>query len=96
MMVQTGAKGSAVNQSQISCFLGTLFECPFMDTKLFCDASMEISYNSRMIIGQQALEGMRVPLMVSGKSLPSFRPFDCSARAGGFIQDRFLTGHLTI
>lgn len=62
-MVLTGAKGSAVNQSQISCFLG-----------------------------QQALEGQRVPLMISGKSLPSFRPYDGSARAGGFVRDRFLTG----
>jgi DNA-directed RNA polymerase I subunit RPA1 len=63
MMVLTGAKGSAVNQSQISCFLG-----------------------------QQALEGQRVPIMISGKSLPSFRAFDGSARAGGFVGDRFLTG----
>ena len=63
MMVLTGAKGSAVNQSQISCFLG-----------------------------QQALEGQRVPIMVSGKSLPSFRAYDASARAMGFVQDRFLTG----
>lgn len=63
IMVLTGAKGSSVNQSQISCFLG-----------------------------QQALEGQRVPVMISGKSLPSFRPFDSSARAGGFVQDRFLTG----
>jgi DNA-directed RNA polymerase I subunit RPA1 len=37
IMVLTGAKGSAVNQSQISCFLG-----------------------------QQALEGQRVPIMISG------------------------------
>jgi DNA-directed RNA polymerase I subunit RPA1 len=63
VMVLTGAKGSAVNQSQISCFLG-----------------------------QQALEGQRVPVMVSGKTLPSFRPYDASIRAGGFIRDRFLTG----
>lgn len=63
MMVLTGAKGSSVNQSQISCFLG-----------------------------QQALEGQRVPLMISGKTLPSFRPYDSQARAGGFITDRFLTG----
>ncbi len=63
MMVMTGAKGSQVNQSQISCFLG-----------------------------QQALEGQRVPIMASGKSLPSFMPFDGSARAGGFVRDRFLTG----
>ena len=63
VMVLTGAKGSAVNQSQISCFLG-----------------------------QQALEGQRVPVMASGKTLPAFRPYDTSIRAGGFIRDRFLTG----
>jgi DNA-directed RNA polymerase I subunit RPA1 len=63
LMVSSGAKGSAVNQSQISCFLG-----------------------------QQALEGQRVPIMISGKTLPSFRAFDGSARAGGFISDRFVTG----
>jgi DNA-directed RNA polymerase I subunit RPA1 len=63
LMVSTGAKGSTVNQSQISCGLG-----------------------------QQELEGRRVPLMPSGKSLPSFPPHDPSPRAGGFIVDRFLTG----
>ncbi|KDO24012.1 hypothetical protein SPRG_10708 [Saprolegnia parasitica CBS 223.65] len=63
LMVLTGAKGSMVNHSQISCGLG-----------------------------QQALEGRRVPVLVSGKSLPSFEPFDPSPRAGGYITDRFLTG----
>jgi DNA-directed RNA polymerase I subunit RPA1 len=43
-------------------------------------------------LGQQVLEGRRVPVMVSGKSLPCFDAFDPSLRAGGFIQDRFLTG----
>lgn len=43
-------------------------------------------------LGQQILEGRRVPLMVSGKSLPSFRPFDSDIRAGGYIVNRFLTG----
>ena len=62
-MVQTGAKGSTVNATQISSLLG-----------------------------QQALEGKRVPVMVSGKTLPSFRPFDPSGRAGGLILGRFLTG----
>ena len=56
MMVLTGAKGSMVNQSQISCFLG-----------------------------QQALEGLRVPIMISGKTLPSFRPYDSSPRSGIYI-----------
>ncbi|KAI9221947.1 hypothetical protein BC828DRAFT_404467 [Blastocladiella britannica] len=63
LMTVSGAKGSNVNVSQISCCLG-----------------------------QQELEGRRVPIMVSGKSLPSFVAFDPSARAGGFISGRFLTG----
>jgi DNA-directed RNA polymerase I subunit RPA1 len=63
VMTVSGAKGSSVNVSQISCLLG-----------------------------QQELEGRRVPTMVSGKTLPSFQPFDTSARSGGFITGRFLTG----
>ncbi|KAG5175481.1 putative DNA-directed RNA polymerase I subunit RPA1 [Tribonema minus] len=63
LMVLTGAKGSMVNHSQVSCGLG-----------------------------QQALEGRRVPIMISGKSLPSFQAFDSNPRANGFITDRFLTG----
>jgi DNA-directed RNA polymerase I subunit RPA1 len=63
MMTVSGAKGSNVNVSQISCCLG-----------------------------QQELEGRRVPLMISGKSLPSFLAYDSSARAGGYIAGRFLTG----
>jgi DNA-directed RNA polymerase beta' subunit len=45
-------------------------------------------------LGQQALEGRRVPHMASGKTLPSFRPWahTVKARAGGFVTDRFLTG----
>ena len=38
------------------------------------------------------LQGRRVPLMPSGKSLPCFPAFDPSPRAGGYISDRFLTG----
>ncbi|KAG5461209.1 MAG: hypothetical protein BJ554DRAFT_6629, partial [Olpidium bornovanus] len=63
MMTVSGAKGSRVNVSQISCMLG-----------------------------QQELEGRRVPTMVSGKTLPSFSAFESSARAGGYIAGRFLTG----
>jgi DNA-directed RNA polymerase beta' subunit len=43
-------------------------------------------------LGQQALEGRRVPVMVSGKTLPCFKPFETSVRAGGYIVNRFLTG----
>jgi DNA-directed RNA polymerase I subunit RPA1 len=63
IMVTTGAKGSIVNQSQVTCALG-----------------------------QQALEGRRVPRMSSGRTLPSFAPFDVNPRADGFVMDRFLTG----
>ena len=31
--------------------------------------------------------------MISGKSLPSFRPYDTLPRAGGFIDGRYLTNH---
>ncbi len=43
-------------------------------------------------LGQQVLEGRRVPIMVSGKTLPCFRPFETDVRAGGYIVNRFLTG----
>ncbi|KAI9661247.1 MAG: hypothetical protein M1821_009574 [Bathelium mastoideum] len=43
-------------------------------------------------LGQQVLEGRRVPVMISGKTLPCFKPFETSIRAGGYIVDRFLTG----
>lgn len=43
-------------------------------------------------LGQQVLEGRRVPIMVSGKSLPCFRPFETHIRAGGYVVNRFLTG----
>lgn len=43
-------------------------------------------------LGQQTLEGRRVPVMISGKTLPCFKPFESSLRAGGYIRDRFLTG----
>lgn len=43
-------------------------------------------------LGQQELEGRRVPVMVSGKTLPSFKAFETAAIAGGYISSRFLTG----
>ncbi|MCJ1418378.1 hypothetical protein MMC32_004725 [Xylographa parallela] len=43
-------------------------------------------------LGQQVLEGRRVPVMISGKTLPSFQPFETKVRAGGYITDRFLSG----
>jgi len=63
LMIYSGAKGSLVNHSQVSCALG-----------------------------QQALEGRRVPRTIAGKSLPCFSSFDPTPRAGGYVSDRFLTG----
>ncbi|KND93925.1 DNA-directed RNA polymerase I subunit [Tolypocladium ophioglossoides CBS 100239] len=62
-MTISGAKGSKVNASLISCNLG-----------------------------QQVLETRRVPIMVSGKSLPCFKPFETNITANGYIGSRFLTG----
>lgn len=44
------------------------------------------------LLGQQELEGRRVPFMVSGKTLPCFRRLEMCPAAGGFVFERFLTG----
>lgn len=43
-------------------------------------------------LGQQVLEGRRVPVMISGKTLPSFQPYETNVVAGGYVTGRFLTG----
>lgn len=43
-------------------------------------------------LGQQVLEGRRVPVMVSGKTLPLYRAFETHPTAGGYVTGRFLTG----
>lgn len=45
-----------------------------------------------LMLGQQELEGRRVPLTALGKSAPSFDAYDPTPRAGGLVTDRFLTG----
>lgn len=44
------------------------------------------------MLGQQELEGRRVPRTALGRTLPCFAPYDPSARTSGYIGDRFLTG----
>ncbi|XP_054162331.1 DNA-directed RNA polymerase I subunit RPA1-like [Oppia nitens] len=44
------------------------------------------------LLGQIELEGRRVPLMMSGRTLPSFSPYETHPRAGGFVGQRFMTG----
>lgn len=53
------------------------------------------SVNANLIscnLGQQVLEGRRVPVMASGKTLPSFKAFETDPSAGGYVAGRFLTG----
>src|SRR5687767_9868139 len=63
VIVATGAKGSNVNQNQVSGLLS-----------------------------QQELEGRRVPVLPSGKTLPCHLPYDPNPRAWGYITDRFISG----
>lgn len=44
------------------------------------------------LLGQIELEGKRPSKMISGRSLPCFKPFDPSPIAGGFVANSFLTG----
>ncbi|XP_019852827.1 PREDICTED: DNA-directed RNA polymerase I subunit RPA1 isoform X2 [Amphimedon queenslandica] len=44
------------------------------------------------LLGQIELEGRRPPIMLSGRSLPTFLPYDTTPRSGGFVDGRFLTG----
>ncbi|CAD5211450.1 unnamed protein product [Bursaphelenchus okinawaensis] len=54
--------------------------------------SMVNSIQISCALGQIELEGQRPPLSAVGRTLPSFKCFDPSPRAGGFIDQRFLTG----
>ena len=44
------------------------------------------------LLGQQSLEGRRVPKMQNGKTLPCYLPYDPNPRSSGYISDRFLSG----
>lgn len=44
------------------------------------------------LLGQQELEGRRVPKMQNGKTLPCFLPYDPNPRASGYVTDRFISG----
>jgi len=43
-------------------------------------------------LGQQELEGKRVPFMESGKTLPCYKKLEICPAAGGYVFERFLTG----
>ncbi|KAK7076458.1 hypothetical protein SK128_026044, partial [Halocaridina rubra] len=44
------------------------------------------------LFGSVAIDGKRMPLSITGKSLPAFKPYDSSPCAGGYIANRFITG----
>ncbi|KAH0472774.1 MAG: hypothetical protein KVP17_001460 [Porospora cf. gigantea B] len=74
----------------------TLYKYPFNGfSSMITTGAKGSKVNYAMIAGmlsQQSLEGKRVPIMVSGRTLPSFARYDWGARAGGLITDRYLTG----
>jgi DNA-directed RNA polymerase I subunit RPA1 len=84
LMIQSGAQGTLLNARQISYLIGTIFT-DFFTSNIFVNVTLNI-------LGQVELEGKRPPLMISGRSLPSFLPYDTSPRAGGFVAGCFMTG----
>lgn len=44
------------------------------------------------LFGSVAIDGKRMPLSLTGKTLPSFKAYEVNPRAGGYIPDRFMTG----
>ncbi|KAG9037406.1 hypothetical protein FRB95_005695 [Tulasnella sp. JGI-2019a] len=84
----------AIASSSIPNGLHRRFPDNHMQTMVMSGAKGS-AVNARQIscgLGQTELEGRRVPLMLSGKSLPSFRALETAAIAGGYIGSRFLTG----
>ncbi|CAH2048406.1 unnamed protein product, partial [Iphiclides podalirius] len=75
---------------------GLLEKFPYNNLQLMVQSGAKGSTVNTMqiscLLGQIELEGKRPPLMISGRSLPSFLPYDTSPRAGGFIDGRFMTG----
>ncbi|KAL8807886.1 MAG: hypothetical protein Q9200_004486 [Gallowayella weberi] len=91
---RTAILSSEVTQSCLPAGLRKPFPKNQMQTMTISGAKGS-SVNANLIscnLGQQVLEGRRVPVMASGKTLPSFKAFDTKVRAGGYITDRFLTG----
>ncbi|XP_072949015.1 DNA-directed RNA polymerase I subunit RPA1 [Epargyreus clarus] len=75
---------------------GLLEKFPYNNLQLMVQSGAKGSTVNTMqiscLLGQIELEGKRPPLMISGRSLPSFPPYDITPRAGGFIDGRFMTG----
>jgi len=94
MNAQCGVLSSEITQSCLPDGLQKAFPKNHMQSMTTSGAKGS-PVNANLIscnLGQQVLEGRRVPIMVSGKTLPSYKPFDTDVRAGGYICSRFLTG----
>ncbi|KAJ8610528.1 hypothetical protein MRB53_038520 [Persea americana] len=94
MRAQAASVATAITEACLPVGLAKPFPQNQMQTMTVSGAKGS-AVNATLIssnLGQQTLEGRRVPTMISGKTLPSFRPFETQLRAGGFITDRFLTG----
>ena len=44
------------------------------------------------LLGQQSLEGRRVPITAWGRPIPCAKPFDLSLNNGGYVSERYLSG----
>ncbi|RWS26622.1 DNA-directed RNA polymerase I subunit RPA1-like protein [Leptotrombidium deliense] len=84
------------NQISKVCLDGLVKRFPYNNLQLMIKAGAKGGTVNALqiscLMGQIELEGRRVPLMMSGRTLPSFVPYDTSPRAGGFVTGRFLTG----
>ncbi|KAG1668409.1 DNA-directed RNA polymerase I subunit RPA1 [Nymphon striatum] len=75
---------------------GLLKKFPHNNLQLMVESGAKGSTVNTMqisgLLGQIELEGRRPPITMSGRSLPSFLPYDTSPRSRGFIAGRFLSG----
>ncbi|GBM77438.1 DNA-directed RNA polymerase I subunit RPA1 [Araneus ventricosus] len=94
MKTVTGALNNQINEVCIPKGLRKKF--PYNNLQLMVESGAKGSTVNAMqiscLLGQIELEGRRMPLMLNGSTLPSFRPYDTSPQAGGFVGGRFLTG----
>ena len=91
------ALNPATNDINATCLpAGLIKKFPHNNLQLMVNTGAKGSSVNTMqiscLLGQIELEGKRPPVMISGKSLPSFTPYDTRPKAGGFIDGRFMTG----
>ena len=94
--VMKGALNASTSKINKSCLNGLTEKFPknFMSAMVLSGAKgSEVNHAQiSCLLGQQELEGRRVPMTPAGRTLPSFLPYDPHTRAGGYIADRFLSG----